>query len=715
MFTFFRRVSMLIALFLSVMSGFFFVPITEAAAPTFTASIQAKNGTTDKILITFSEAVSSTTGVAGVQIVAGDFTVAGTDGLTITNVTHIASTRYAVLTMSANIDLGGAGELTIACAANEIFDDGAANACAQGATDINAAAVDVTAPTVVDNWVLNMNTGTMVLNFSEQMDTTANVDETKITLQESNNTSTAGEFYTLTDSTSAWTDGDTLTITLSATDLNAIKLDTGLGVSAVTSFLEIAAGSLITDALENALDLTNVTDGAAIDATTFTADTTSPTVTSWTLNMATRLLTLNFSEPVDASTLAVTGITIQNAPTKTHGYTLVDSTTASSDGLSIVINLSVTDTAALNADTNFSSVKGDTYLSITAAVIDDMAAQDVTAIADGAALNVATFTPPAISASNNGGGAPVRPTISVCNPGGGGQCVRMYAVEDGSEAYQNYRECLGLQSECLHEWVRAKGYALCGTQSCQTLGVQKESSQSVVEVEEETENVTNATSEVDDTVTSTQDKVVEDTSRSITFSELVAISSPREFSDVSSEDWSKEYVDKVSAAGIMTGYDDGLRLFGKHDEVTREQLVKVGLESFGFSVPDVVSAPPFSDVGVDFWSAPYFERAKQIKAVPALIDGKMMPTLSITRGETIRILVMLSGVDLSGINVDESDFADISSDQDFSRAVIWASQNGIISGYDSSSGARFFGPDDALTREQLAKVVVNLLEFLERS
>jgi hypothetical protein len=172
---------------------------------------------------------------------------------------------------------------------------------------------DATVPTVTD-WTLNINTGAMVINFSETMDQTVDVDETKITIQQSNDTSTAGEYYTLTDSTSVWTDHNTLTITLSATDLNALKRDTSLAISSATSYLEIAATNLIVDVVGLDLSLTNVTDGACLNVSSFTEDSTAPTVASQTPadDSTGQAITINptvtFSEPMKTSSIDVNSV-----------------------------------------------------------------------------------------------------------------------------------------------------------------------------------------------------------------------------------------------------------------------------------------------------------------------------------------------------------------------------------------------------------------------
>ena len=237
-------------------------PSALAVAPTIDAA-EGEVGS-DQVVLTFSGGVYNATGSPGTpggDLAVADFAIVDTDNSrTISAVAHTAGASTATLTLSAVLDdTTDIGVDTIAFVVTSAY-NATDEAGGTGTTTIN----DTTAPTVVDDWTLNMNAGTMTVNFSEPMDDSANVVETKITIQQSNNTDVAGEIYTLTDSASVWADVDTLTVTLSTTDLNAIKTDTGLGISTATSFLEIVAGSLITDKASVALSLTNVTDGARI-------------------------------------------------------------------------------------------------------------------------------------------------------------------------------------------------------------------------------------------------------------------------------------------------------------------------------------------------------------------------------------------------------------------------------------------------------------------
>lgn len=250
---------------------------TYAAAPTISGlTVQALDGSGNaKVKVMFSEAVSGTSG-GSTALDASDFTLAGSDvagqPITISSVSHQAGTDVAIVTLSGTINVTGGGELTLDCAATSIYDNNGTNACASGIPlDLNGAALDTTVPTINGN-SLDMNAGTWTLGFDEPMDFSVNVDETKFTLQDA---ATATTFYTLTDSTSVWSAPAQLTITLSATDLNAIKSDSGLGTSQATSWLRLDASSGLTDAVQNTL--ASIADGSALNTSAHTADTTDPT------------------------------------------------------------------------------------------------------------------------------------------------------------------------------------------------------------------------------------------------------------------------------------------------------------------------------------------------------------------------------------------------------------------------------------------------------
>lgn len=112
---------------------------------------------------------------------------------------------------------------------------------------------------------------------------------------------------------------------------------------------------------------------------------------SWDLNLTANTLTLNLHKAGDASTLDVTKITLQDAMSQTATYTLTDSTTASGDGTTIVINLSVTDKAAIVAS-GFCTTSSNSWITLTTAALLDLSANPIQSLSNGRAMPVTSFT-----------------------------------------------------------------------------------------------------------------------------------------------------------------------------------------------------------------------------------------------------------------------------------------------------------------------------------
>ena len=81
------------------------------------------------------------------------------------------------------------------------------------------------------------------------------------------------------------------------------------------------------------------------------------------------------------------------------------------------------------------------------------------------------------------------------------------------------------------------------------------------------------------------------------------------------------------------------------------------------------------------------------------------PEAEANRAMIVTTLYRIAGSpEIEGVN----QFADVPADQWYTDAVIWASQNGIVNGYDSEH----FGPMDVITREQFATILYRYAKML---
>lgn len=86
-------------------------------------------------------------------------------------------------------------------------------------------------------------------------------------------------------------------------------------------------------------------------------------------------------------------------------------------------------------------------------------------------------------------------------------------------------------------------------------------------------------------------------------------------------------------------------------------------------------------------------------------QGLFSPDVDTSRGMIVTILHRLEGTPQAGL----SGFADVPAGEYYTDAVGWATQNGIVSGYGEGAEG-MFGPNDSITREQLAAILYRYAE-----
>ena len=104
---------------------------------------------------------------------------------------------------------------------------------------------------------------------------------------------------------------------------------------------------------------------------------------------------------------------------------------------------------------------------------------------------------------------------------------------------------------------------------------------------------------------------------------------------------------------------------------------------------------PYMDVGANAW---YYDAVKFVSE-SSLMNGignnLFAPDTNLSRAQLPQILYNKEGKPASGSS---SIYADVSSNAWYTSAIVWASGNSIVEGYDNN----LFGPNDSITREQLA-------------
>lgn len=151
----------------------------------------------------------------------------------------------------------------------------------------------------------------------------------------------------------------------------------------------------------------------------------------------------------------------------------------------------------------------------------------------------------------------------------------------------------------------------------------------------------------------------------------------------------------MSAYGLKNG--DNIRVFFTTD-YTKESGSHGG--STPSTVPTTPQQPtdlPFTDVQAGVWYADAVKYVFEQGLMSGISAQQFGPDSTVTRGQVVTILWRLAG----SPTVSSKTFTDVNASVWYADAVAWASANGVVSGYESG----LFGPEDQVTREQLAAIL----------
>lgn len=111
---------------------------------------------------------------------------------------------------------------------------------------------------------------------------------------------------------------------------------------------------------------------------------------------------------------------------------------------------------------------------------------------------------------------------------------------------------------------------------------------------------------------------------------------------------------------------------------------------------------PFVDVKSSDWFCPYVKYVYDNGLFSGTSETTFEPNTAMTRAMFVTVLWAREGKPEGG----ESTFKDLGSDW-YKKSVTWAAENGIIGGY----SAEAFGPNDPVTREQMAAIMYQYAKY----
>ena len=163
----------------------------------------------------------------------------------------------------------------------------------------------------------------------------------------------------------------------------------------------------------------------------------------------------------------------------------------------------------------------------------------------------------------------------------------------------------------------------------------------------------------------------------------------------------KDTIVNVLQTGINNGWAK-IEVDGQTGYISEEYITKVNIKKDTYKVPTDTELP-FEDVDRDEWYYSAIEYAYNKKFISGTSATTFSPEMKLTRGMLVTILYKMEG---SPKVTAVSKFSDVQNTKEYYyKAVNWAAANNIVSGYSDSKNKGKFGPDDKITREQLAVIL----------
>ena len=241
-------------------------------------------------------------------------------------------------------------------------------------------------PPTLDAFTLDLDSASLILTFSEIVDFDS-VMLGLFTLQSSATSTTFSQ--TLSNSARTTTvDSNIITVSIRPGDLYPLQQNENLGTNLDNTFISVGSNAA-RDTAPTSNVLTPIFSGNALQARNVVPDTTSPMLTSFSLDTSDGSLLLTFNEVVNISTFSLEEIVFQNAPFFPNSSAIFsDESTAVGNNAAVVrINLSRDDFDKIQTSTDMGTDITNSYLNLTYGAVADMSGNPNVAVHEAVQAN----------------------------------------------------------------------------------------------------------------------------------------------------------------------------------------------------------------------------------------------------------------------------------------------------------------------------------------
>jgi prenyltransferase beta subunit len=171
--------------------------------------------------------------------------------------------------------------------------------------------------------------------------------------------------------------------------------------------------------------------------------------------------------------------------------------------------------------------------------------------------------------------------------------------------------------------------------------------------------------------------------------------------------WALPFVNKAYRYGLMEGVSEKELRFAPAGKLTRAEFVTIVLRLLQVKPNDPSSSAPFADVQPDSWYYLYVAEAAKLQLVNGVSDEEFAPNQYVTREQMAQVIARAFKLDAGTLAPVKPAFTDLHEANSGAIPAIQAVQAG---GYMEGDDSGRFQPNEALTREMAAAVIVRAYE-----
>jgi hypothetical protein len=186
----------------------------------------------------------------------------------------------------------------------------------------------------------------------------------------------------------------TLVLSMTSADLRAVKLITNLATGRENTYISILPDT-VRDWSGNQVVGVPLSAPLQLSADGFVSDSSRASMAGYTFDLNAATISLTFTDILDIATLDLTQLTVQSnrSPSPSVSYTLMDSSTTSTNTDTFVVNLGTQDLTAIQSNLGLATMESNTYISFSSSLVRDVSGLEVVAIQASSAVSPAVYIP----------------------------------------------------------------------------------------------------------------------------------------------------------------------------------------------------------------------------------------------------------------------------------------------------------------------------------